>query len=211
MFVFTEANDNDNNSAANDEVDAISDDSDNDDDMLHSSDNSDSSEDLLVNETRKRKSNKSNRNVKRTAKKSNKISDESDESDMLDDFGNLKDDDSISHDQSESDKNKPPGSDRKRKLNVTFKSPEPTKNDSVRKRKVRPSQSRTGKGPVKQGKGARNDSGSRKESVRIVRRGSMEEENGSFRVDQTLAGSFTDVGDVFGKFETGCSKSSFTC
>ena len=198
LFVFTEANDNDNDSAANDEVDAISDNSD-DDDMLLSSDNSDSSEDLLVNETRKRKSNKSHGNVKRPVKERNQISEDSDDSDMLDDFGNLIDDDHISPKQQSSDRNKQPGSHRKRKLNVTFKSPEPYNSDSTRKGKVRPSQSRTGKGPVKQGKGAGSGGDLGKGSVRKGRRGSLEEQDGSFRVDQTLAGSFTDVGDVFGK------------
>ena len=47
---------------------------------------------------------------------------------------------------------------------------------------MNPLDSKTGKGPVKKGRRDRDDG----------------DEN-SFKVDQTLAGSFADVGDVFGK------------
>ena len=189
FLVISEAND-DNDTSAHDEIDAIADNIDDDDDLLHlSADNSDSSVGLLITENKKRKMNKHQKNMKRSAKKNNQISDESDDSDMLDDFGNLNDGDHIPHKQSDSN--------RKRKVNVTFKTPEPC--DSAKKGKVRPSQSTTGKGPAKQGKGEASDRGRGKGLVRKGRRGSMEEVDGSFRVDQTLAGSFTDVGDVFGR------------
>ena len=191
--MFSEAND-DNDTSAHDEIDAIAYIIDDDDDLLHSSDdnNSDSSEDLLISETKKRKMNKHQKNVKRSAKKTNQISEESDDSDMLDDFGDLKDDSHIPH--------KEPGNERKRKVNATFKIPEPCKSDTTRIGKVRPSQSTTGKGPAKQRRGEASDRGRGEVPVRKGRRGSMEEDDGSLRVDQTLAGSFTDVGDVFGKW-----------
>lgn len=73
---------------------------------------------------------------------------------------------------------------KKRKQVVTFKSPGSYENDIkvTKKGKVNPVDSKTGKGPVKKGRRDRDD-----------------RNDNSFRVDQTLAGSFADVGDVFGK------------
>ena len=68
------------------------------------------------------------------------------------------------------------------KRRVAFQSSEPF--GVTRKGKVIPSDSKTGKGPAK--KGSRDDK--------------VDGDEGFFRVDQTLAGSFSDVGDVFGEF-----------
>ena len=66
------------------------------------------------------------------------------------------------------------------KRRVAFQSPEQF--DVTRKGKVIPSDSKTGKGPAKKGS-----------------RDKVDGDEGSFRIDQTLAGSFSDVGDVFGE------------
>ena len=67
------------------------------------------------------------------------------------------------------------------KRRVAFQSPELF--DVTRKGKVIPSESKTGKGPAKKGSSDKVDDGG----------------EGFFRIDQTLAGSFSDVGDVFGE------------
>ena len=67
------------------------------------------------------------------------------------------------------------------KRRVAFQSPDSF--DVTRKGKVIPSDSKTGKGPA-----------------RKVSRDKADGDEGFFRIDQTLAGRFSDVGDVFGKY-----------
>ena len=66
------------------------------------------------------------------------------------------------------------------KRRVAFQSPEAF--DVTRKGKVIPSDSKIGKGPA-----------------RKMSRDKVDGDEGFFRIDQTLAGSFSDVGDVFGE------------
>ena len=66
------------------------------------------------------------------------------------------------------------------KRRVAFQCPEPF--DVTRKGKVIPSDSKTGKGPARKGS-----------------RDKVDGDEGISRIDQTLAGSFSDVGDVFGE------------
>ena len=101
--------------------------------------------------------------------------------DILDDFDIIEDTDKSNNNSASRDRGQ---------RKVTFKSPELCRSNVTKKGKVTPNNSKTGKGPVKKGK-----------------REKVDEDDGAFKIDQTLAGSFTDVGDVFGEYINSVSPS----
>lgn len=159
---------------ANDDDDSVTgDEVDGDNQGPDNSDNDYLPEELLPKTRKLEKKGMPHNNLKETLRK--KIqSEELENSDVLHDKKALRESDCISKKHTVSDK--------KRKHTVTFKSPQPNK--SGKRGKVTPCDSKTGKAPVKKGKRDLVD----------------KDHEGSFRVDQTLAGSFADVGDVFGKY-----------